>query len=393
VRDRLRSIVTLGSCILVGASLASGEDVAGPPAPKAAAESAHGDSGDDGWPDMSRFLDKAAGFVPIVHPITEPAVGYGAAVGLLFVDRPKGEGAAGFARPNLTALGGALTENGTWGGMVGDIRHWRHDRLKTTVALFDGGLNLDHYGIGNSPALQDVPLAYEWAPLGGRIGADLRIRPKGNLWVGLSYTAARNEITFKGPSDTDVGILETDRSLVNANLTPSVMYDSRDTIFTPSRGVYASVSGSFYETFLGSDRDFQEGDATAIGYVPLGSRLTFGLRGDGKASFGSVPFYLRPAVSLRGVTAMRYQGHYVAQAEGELRYQFWKRFSLVGFGGAGTTWGGSERLDPQQTVGEGGGGLRYELARRYKLHGGFDVAFGPDGLIWYVVMGSAWARP
>jgi glucose/arabinose dehydrogenase len=33
------------------------------------------------------------------------------------------------------------------------------------------------------------------------------------------------------------------------------------------------------------------------------------------------------------------------------------------------------------------------LARRYKLHMGIDVAFGPDGTAFYVQFGSAWFRP
>jgi hypothetical protein len=44
-----------------------------------------------------------------------------------------------------------------------------------------------------------------------------------------------------------------------------------------------------------------------------------------------VPFYLRPFISLRGAPIMRYQGDEVAQLEAELRWQFWQRFSVVGF--------------------------------------------------------------
>jgi len=75
-------------------------------------------SADDGWLDVSGFLDEAYGFVPLVIPITEPAVGYGAAGGLAFIDKPKGEAQAGFGRPNITAVGGLGTENGTWGVMA-----------------------------------------------------------------------------------------------------------------------------------------------------------------------------------------------------------------------------------------------------------------------------------
>ncbi|NTV82283.1 MAG: hypothetical protein HGA24_12795, partial [Candidatus Aminicenantes bacterium] len=76
----------------------------------------------------------------------------------------------------------------------------------------------------------------------------------------------------------------------------------------------------------------------------------------------------------------------------ELRWQFWKRFSLVGFGGAGTAWIDLDRFERQSTVGSGGAGFRYELARKYKLHMGVDVTFGPDGGAFYVQLGSAWMR-
>jgi outer membrane protein assembly factor BamA len=200
-------------------------------------------------------------------------------------------------------------------------------------------------------------------------------------------------VTFDRASEVPLPQLQDGATLLNANLSPSFTYDSRDTVFTPSRGTYLSLSGSFYQKLLGSDRDFQEVDGATIVYVPFSPRVTLGLRADGMGSFGPVPFYLRPAISLRGVTARRYIGHSVAQTEAELRYQFWKRFSIVRFAGVGTTWRESETVDSTRTVHEGGGGLRYELAWRYKLDAGVDVAWGPDGVIWYVVMGSAWNRP
>jgi len=83
----------------------------------------------------------------------------------------------------------------------------------------------------------------------------------------------------------------------------------------------------------------------------------------------------------------------VAQVEAELRWQFWKRFSLVGFVGGGAAWNNFERFDNSQTLVTGGAGFRYEIARKYGLHMGLDVAFGPDSSAIYVQFGSAWARP
>src|SRR5215510_8016473 len=52
-------------------------------------------SDEDGWLDVSGFLDEKYGFLPMVVPITEPAVGYGAAVGLAFISSPLGEAREG----------------------------------------------------------------------------------------------------------------------------------------------------------------------------------------------------------------------------------------------------------------------------------------------------------
>ncbi len=104
---------------------------------------------EDGRLDVSKFLDQAYGFVPIAMPITEPAVGYGVAGGLVFIDRPEQQGEAGFRRPSITVVGGLATENGTWGAMVGDMRYWLDDRLQTLAGFVYAPVNLDFYGIGD----------------------------------------------------------------------------------------------------------------------------------------------------------------------------------------------------------------------------------------------------
>jgi hemolysin activation/secretion protein len=117
------------------------------------------------------------------------------------------------------------------------------------------------------------------------------------------------------------------------------------------------------------------------------------VRADGAASFGDAPFYLQPFISLRGAPIMRYQGEQVAQIETELRWQFWKRFSLVGFVGSGVAWNDFARFHGRQAIVTGGVGFRYELARKYGIHKGLDVAFAPDNSAIYIQVGSAWARP
>jgi hemolysin activation/secretion protein len=128
-------------------------------------------------------------------------------------------------------------------------------------------------------------------------------------------------------------------------------------------------------------------------FLPLHPKWTLGFRGEVAASFGDEPFYLRPFITLRGAPILRYQGEEMAQIEAELRWQFWERFSIVGFVGGGAAWNDFERFDDTQSVVTGGGGFRYELARKYGIHLGLDVAFDRDNTAVYLQIGSAWARP
>lgn len=348
-------------------------------------------SPDDGWFDLSAFLDSKAGFVPVLVPITEPAVGYGGALALAFISKGDGGGRAGFGRPNITTVAGALTENGTWSVAGADLRQWMGDRLQTLVVVLNGSVNLDFHGIGSVPILEDQPLTYNLRPIGGLAQGKYRLGGS-RVWVGLNYMAAKTDVSFDAPPEAP-GLPAFGRTSRIGGLTTSLTYDSRDTIFTPARGTYAEASGGFFGSALGGDDTFQRAGAVAMQFLSLHPKLVLGARGDLDASFGDMPFYLRPYVTLRGAPVLRYQGQHAAKVETELRWQLWKRFSLVGFAGAGAAWNEREGFEERQNVTTGGGGFRYELARRYQLHMGVDVAFGPDGPALYVQFGNAWFRP
>ena len=83
----------------------------------------------------------------------------------------------------------------------------------------------------------------------------------------------------------------------------------------------------------------------------------------------------------------------MGQLEAELRWQFWERYSLVGFIGTGAAWNEWMKFERRQSVVAGGVGFRYEIAREYGIHAGLDVAFGPENTAIYIQVGSAWMRP
>jgi len=382
-----------GLALFVCAALLSADPVpqASPsPSPTPEAKASKFKSPDDGWFDVSAFLDEAYGFVPVLSPVTEPAIGFGGAGALMFIGKPR-ENSTGFDRPSITAVGGLGTENGTWAGFGADVRHWGDNRWQTVVAAVKASVNLDFNGTGEEPVPAGRVVKYTLEPTGFMLQAKYRLGGS-HAWVGANYALAQTDVSFEALEGTP-GIPATPRESKIGGLTPSLTYDSRDTLFTTGRGSYLEASAGFYGSAFGGDDEYQKVSIVAMQFLPLHKSFTLGLRADLGFSYGDPPFYVRPYVGLRGAPVMRYQRDNLVQGEAEARWQFWKRLSLVGFAGYGEVWNDSDTQERKVDVTTGGGGIRYELARKYKLHMGADVAFGPDGPALYIQFGSAWMRP
>lgn len=345
----------------------------------------------DGQFDVSEFLEDARGFLPIPIVITEPAVGYGGGVAGMFL-RPRHEvGDEGWARPDISAVGGFGTQNGTWGAFAGDASLWLGGRLKTLVGAGVGRANLDFYGAGLDLPVLDQGVRYSLQFGGAVAQASWQLAPKSPWWVGARYVYADVDPTLR---DKPVFPNLADRVRVKVSAPTAILeYDSRDNVFTPTRGVYAETSYLASRQSLGATDDFERFQQLLMGWAPLPSRVTLGARGNYAWSSSGTPFFLRPFIMLRGVPAMRFQGDQAASAEVELRWQFHSRWSVVAFGGYGTTRTDRRRDDLEQHVGSGGFGFRYELARKFGLNAGIDIAHSPGTTAIYFVVGNAWFRP
>lgn len=345
-------------------------------------------SADDGQLDVSGFLDQTYGFLPVLIPITEPAVGYGAAGVLAFIDRKESDRGAGFGRPDITIAGGLGTENGTRGWLAGDMRHWQNDRIQSLLGAIKTSVNLDYYGTGDAGRHNTLPHTYTLDIAGALAQGRFRLGQSPN-WLGLGYVRANTSVKF----DTQINAPEPERSLKLGGVLASLSHDSRDNLFTPLRGYYLELSGAFMDKAFGSDLNASRYTLLGMQYFALQPQWYLALRESLSTNVGETPFYLQPFVMMRGVPAMRYQGEKVAQMEAELRWQFWQRYSVLGFVGSGVAQDALRQFTRSNEVSAGGAGLRYEIARKYGLHAGFDVAWGRDGTAVYIQVGSAWMRP
>ena len=345
----------------------------------------------DGQFDLSYFLEHPRAFLPVPLVVTEPAVGFGGGVVGMFIRPRKEAGDEGWARPDIAAVGGLATENGTWAAFAGDASRWLDGRLRTLAGVGIGQVNLDFYGLGLNRPSFDEKVRYSLQFSGAVAQANWQLADKSPWAVGLRYVYAnvepklRDEPVFPGLADRI-------RVKISAP-TAIIEYDTRDNLFTPTRGIYAESSWLLSSQALGASVDFERFQQVLIGWLPLLQGVTLGMRGDYAWSSPGTPFFLRPFVLLRGVPAMRYQGDQMASVEVEARWQFCGRWSVVAFGGGGSAWTSRDAFSVTQNVGSGGLGFRYELARKFGLHTGIDVAHSPGTTAVYIQVGNAWFRP
>jgi len=344
---------------------------------------------EDGMLDMSDFLLNHKGALPVPTVITEPAVGYGFGLGLMFFSESMAEAAAearasgkGPAPPNITIVGGAYTDNGTWAAGLGHFHTWDGDRIRYLGGIGKVDANLEYFGLSNQAR------AYELQ--GVALVQQLLFRVGDSHWyIGPRYVYADTSATFKfGNTAGELGPFERDQRIGKGGIV--IDYDSRDNIFYPNKGSYAELEAQFARAGFGSTQTFDMYNARGFTWLPFARTLILGLRGDTRFSTGDVPFYAQPYVDLRGVQKGRYQDRNAVVTEVELRWDVTPRWSLLAFSGAGKAYGRWHDFSDASTVVSVGGGFRYMIARKLGLAMGIDVAHSRDQNAFYIQVGSAW---
>jgi hypothetical protein len=346
---------------------------------------------EDGAFDISRFLATRTGFMPVPILITEPAIGYGGGMGLMFIhDKPRdADGQPAKGPPSVSLVVGGYTESDTWFGGLGHFGSWDDDHWRYTGLLGRGHANLEFNGIGGNDAgiggQNELDYTLDGVFLRQQLLREIADSP---LYLGLRYEFAKTDTEF----DTGVPVVDNyDFDRQDGGLAAVVQYDTRDSFFTPNNGVNAVLSAYHYDQSFGGDTAYNRLEIDSPMWWQLDPQYVLGVRPVAAFTDGDAPFYALPYVELRGVPVLRYQGHDAASVEAELRWNFVRRWALLGFGGVGQAvddlgdFGGGS-----YTVTAGGVGMRYLIASKYGMHVGLDVARGPEDWAVYIQVGTAW---
>ena len=339
----------------------------------------------DNHVDLSNYLLDLRGFLPVVSPITEPAVGYGATVAGLFFIPKEGSVKKMFQMPDIVGVMGGLTQNGTWFGGAGYFGFWNEDKIRYRGVVGYGDVNLTYYGSG---IFDDYFAEFN---LSGFFFLQQAIFRLGDSRFFLGGRYQLSKITTSVTSENKLPPqFERDFELTNSGVGVISEYENFNNLFSPTKGLRVNLTYDQYLKAIGSDREFGLFTFFTHYYLPVNNFWISGFRIESQLSTGDSPFYMLPFIQLRGIPAMRYQGDMTALIETEQLFMLSWRWGIVGFAGVGKTnnYDNKNELEAWNA----GTGFRYLIARSLGLMMGIDVARGPEDWAVYVVFGSSWLK-
>lgn len=324
--------------------------------------------------------------VPI--PISDPAIGNGLAVAALALYK-----IAGSERPWTTGAGGLYTDNKSWAAFAGQKAYIDHDKFRVTAGGGGGVFNVDFYGIGPNAGARGRSIPIEQKALGGLAEGLMRVAP--HVYAGFEYRLIdmRTSIDLSQIPFPDLQIPDRELRSKTSALGLAGEYDTRDSEYQPTRGLYGTAMWLQASEKLGGDFDYYRTEVTVNGYHRVGEKGVIAWRASVCAVGDEAPFYDLCAFGsqsdLRGYVNGQYRDHamYAVQAEYR-RHLFWRLGAAV-FAGVGEVGPSFGRMTTDNLLPAAGLGLRIKASERYGVNARVDYAWGKDSQALYVSVGEA----
>ncbi len=340
--------------------------------------------------DASKNKHESRGAVIVAPlPISSPALGAGftPVLGYIFPFSTNDKSSP----PSIVAVAGLATDNGSRGIVLAGQLYFGENTYRTTVVYARGNLNYDLFGLGTGSAQFKLPLKQSGQAFFGeflrRVGWKFFAGPR--FFGGSSLITPRIADLGAVPLPPDLG-LQTSLAALGFRLDR----DTRPDHFYPTTGTFLDLTSDFYSQGLGSKYSFQSYNFTFSKYGSLAKNqaLTYNLFVC--ATGGQPPFYGNCIYGmrneLRGYIAGRYLDRYMVTTQLEYRLALPKRFGVVAFGGlGGVRPGGNQPFRTKNFLPSAGGGLRFQLSKKYHVNLRVDAAEGEDGHTVGIGVGEA----
>ena len=280
---------------------------------------------------------------------------------------------------SLAGLLAMYSTNNTWYFMGFTKMHFDEDKWRLALAGGVGSINFQFY--------LDKPID-TWIPYNTAndfAAVEVERRAYDKLYVGLSYIYLKFVTTIDSlpKSRTD--------NLNGVGL--KFTFDQRDNVYYPKSGIYSRLKYYSYPEAFGNESPSNKIELSFNQYFPfrheqdvLAWRLFVGL-GLGDLTFNQQ--FVVGRKDIRGYTQGGYRGNDKVAAQGEYRWNFAKRWGMVGFLGVATIFDSINKDDDGKILPGIGTGIRFTAFEDNHMNVGLDVAAGVDDWGMYFRIGEA----
>lgn len=172
-----------------------------------------------------------------------------------------------------------------------------------------------------------------------------------------------------------------DQHTWNVGAGVSLVYDNRDNLTNPHRGIYLNINQMFRPGFMGNDYAFSTTAFRFDAYQRLGKGTVLAEDIGANLNFGNPSWGMMAELggthSMRGYYEGRYRDKHSLEATIELRQHVWKRNGIVVWVGAGTIFPKISALRSKQILPNAGVGYRWEFKKNVNVR--LDYGFGKSG--------------
>mgnify|MGYP000701855335 FL=1 len=172
-----------------------------------------------------------------------------------------------------------------------------------------------------------------------------------------------------------------DQHTWNVGAGVSLVYDNRDNLTNPHRGIYLNINQMFRPGFMENDYAFSTTAFRFDAYQRLGKGTVLAEDIGANLNFGNPSWGMMAELggthSMRGYYEGRYRDKHSLEATVELRQHVWKRNGIVVWVGAGTIFPKFSALRSKQILPNAGVGYRWEFKKNVNVR--LDYGFGKSG--------------
>ena len=210
------------------------------------------------------------------------------------------------------------------------------------------------------------------------------------LSLGMTVDIGQTDISdIEDDGILDQGKLTGSDGGTRSGLGPVLSWDTRDSIFYPTRGSWHKIWSWHYRDAIGSDFDYDVYAVDLRVYHPITNDHILAFHALGVSNNGEVPFDELPSPMIRGLYEDLFIDKNMFTLQMEYRFPIHERWSGVTFAAAGDVFHDNDDIDTQNMKYAGGGGVRYAIDKKEKINLRIDIGVSPYGIFPYVLFQEA----